>query len=103
MKSVDESKREDTMEIKYKGTFELEYRVPEWQEDEPDADSEPCFFYNENWYFLSEFMSLHNKVHCPHCPERWKSFDGYCSDSFFSGYLVKLLDDDAVKLYLYIS
>jgi len=103
MKSVDESKREDTMEIKYKGTFELEYRVPEWQEDEPDADSEPCFFYNENWYFLSEFMAVNNSFHNPNPPKWQTGFDGYMSTSFFDGYLVKLLDDDAIKLYHYCS
>ena len=93
----------DTMEIKYCGTIETEYEVPEWNDDKEDADVEPSFMYQDYRYFLSEFMNLHNKVHMPHCPKRFKGFDGYMSTSFFDGYLVKLLDDDAIKLYHYCS
>jgi hypothetical protein len=80
-------------------TRELEYRVPDWNEDD---EMESCFTYKGNVYFLSEFMSTHNRVHF-HGPEWMKEFDGYNNDSFFSGILIKLIDDEAVKVYTYIS
>lgn len=95
---------EDTMEIKFCGIKEIEYKVPDWNEDDENPDMEEFFSYNESDYFLSEFMSLHNKIHMPNPPERFKGFDGYMSCSFFDGYLVKIIESgDAVKLYHYSS
>jgi hypothetical protein len=69
-----------------------------------DAEYEACFWYKGNLYFLSEIMAVNNPVHNPHPPDWMKGFDGYMSDSFFSGILIKLSDcEDAVKAYTYIS
>jgi hypothetical protein len=82
--------------------IELEYEVPEWNEETQDL--EECFNYKGNKYFLSQFMNIHNKVHNPNPPEWMKEFDGYHNDSYFSGILIKLSDTgEAVKVYTYIS
>ena len=39
-------------------------------------------------------MNLHNKVYCVNPPEFMKGWDGYISDSFFSGVLIKISDDN---------
>ena len=90
-------------DIKFKGIYEIEHHhIPEWNEE--NGEMVPSFFYLENRYFLDEIMDLHNKVHMPNPPEWTDGFDGILSDSFFSGYLVKIIEDgDAVKLYLYLS
>ena len=50
------------------------------------------FKYRKRWYHQSDFLSLHNKVHCPESPFP-KKWDGYLNDSAFSGVLIKLSDD----------
>jgi hypothetical protein len=51
------------------------------------------FRYKGNVYDLGEFMRIEQPT-APH-PQRpgWEKFDGYSSDSFFSGVLVKYVDD----------
>lgn len=71
----------------------IEYVKPEWA-NEPEAS----FRYKNNRYFLSEFMA------CPTIFDGFTEFDGYMSDSFFSGILIKLSEDgDAVKAFTYIG
>lgn len=72
---------------------DLDYAIPDWGEEEK------YFTYKGKVYFLSEFMR---------CEKRgpFAEFDGYHSDSFFSGILVKLDNDDGcadmgVKVYWY--
>ena len=60
--------------------------------------------YRDRWYHTSDFMSLHNKIHCPNPPEFMNGWDGYLSDSYFSGVLIKLSDDgEGYKIATYIS
>jgi len=91
----------------YGNNHEIEtyYTVPDWNEDKPeDEQMELAFKYKDHEYFLSEFMAVHNKVHNPNPPEWMLEFDGYMSDSYFSGILIKLIDNgEAVKAYTYIS
>lgn len=87
----------------YGNNHEIEtyYAVPEWNEE---GEEELAFKYKDNEYFLSEFMNIHNKIYNPNPPEWMLEFDGYKSDSFFSGILIKLIDNgEAVKAYTYIS
>jgi hypothetical protein len=69
----------------------------DWMEKDEDGlpkdylDGFIC--YRGTWYHTEDFMSLHNKVHCPNPPDFMKGWDGYHSDSFFSGVLIKLSDD----------
>ena len=84
--------------------IEIEYKQPDWNEEEEDREEEACFQYKGNTYFLSEIMSFHNTVHCPNPPECFKGFDGYLNDSMCSGVLVKLDDSgDSVQAYWFCS
>ncbi len=79
--------------------IEIEYGTPEWNEEE-----EPYFNYKGNKYFLSEILAVNNSIHNPNPPEWQKGFDGYMSDSFFSGILVKFSDcGDAVQVYTVLA
>ena len=55
-----------------------------------DIESEYFICYRDRWYHLSDFMSLHNKIHCPNPPDLMNGWDGYLNDSFFSGVLIKV-------------
>ena len=62
------------------------------------------FKYRGRFYGLCDFMSLHNTIHCPNPPESMRGWDGYLSDSFFSGVLIKISDcRDAYKIATFIS
>jgi len=97
----------DKPDIKFLGIKELNYGIPEWEDDKENGELEQYFEHNGEKYFLSEFMAVHNPVYNPNPPDWMKPFDGYDADSFFSGHLVKLFEDengeDCVKLYLYCS
>jgi hypothetical protein len=83
------------------GTY---YKIPEWNEDDEEPEKELCFTYRDREYFFSEIMNIHNEIHNPNPPEWMLEFDGYMSDSYFSGILIKLIDNgEAVKAYTYIS
>ena len=64
----------------------------DYMEDET-LESSYFFVYRNRFYSLDDFMSLHNKVHCPNPPDFMKGWDGYLNDSFFSGILIKLSED----------
>jgi len=56
------------------------------------------FKYKKVWYHISDFMRLENNV-----PKEFKNYDGYSSDSFFSGVLIKLSEDgERYKIATYI-
>lgn len=77
----------------------LEYGHPEWIEEPTPDNIEPFFMYKGNQYWVSEFVITDNI-------SEFKEFDGYMSDSFFSGILIKLSVDgieDCVKVYTYFS
>ncbi len=63
------------------------YDLPKKQKDWFDwaNDSELFFKYKNHYYALSEFMK------CEH--EQFKNWNGYKSESFFSGVLFKFTDD----------
>jgi len=73
----------------------IDYKIPEWSEDK---ESEACFEYKGNTYFISEFMLIDKHSH-------FKGFDGYSGDSFFSGVLIKLVKNtfnEYLKAYTYL-
>lgn len=43
---------------------------------------------------LGDFIACHNSFHSPNCPFKDLGWDGYTSDSFFSGILVKYVEDN---------
>ena len=61
-----------------------------------DIDSHDFVKYKNNIYDLSEFMRIENN-------ESLKDWEGYSSDSFFSGTLVKYIDSDTVIMGWYYS
>ena len=67
--------------------------IPEWG-DTPS----PSFMYKGERYFLDEFMYI-----SPDSP--FKGWDGYLSESFFSGVLVKFTPDDCNRVIVgwYVS
>ena len=89
----------------------LSYEIPWWEKEsaereERDLEPELSFIYKGHRYFLSEFMAVYNPYHSPNPPDWLKEFDGYASDSYFSGVLVKLgtgENDEYVQVYTYIS
>ena len=78
---------------------EIEYQVPEWNEDEDNPDVEACFKYLGRTYFLSEFMRVNDFDFF-----KGLGFHGHLSDSFFSGVLIKYSHcNEAVQVSTYIS
>lgn len=54
------------------------------------------FKYRGNWYHISDFLRVNH--------DQFTDYDGYLSDSFFSGVLVKFSDcGDAVKIARFYS
>lgn len=71
----------------------IDYAVPEWS----DGELEACFLYKGERYYLSEFLTT---VHHPVLFE----YDGYHSDSFFSGLVIKFDEyGEHVKVYTFIG
>lgn len=68
-------------------------KTPEW--DTAPVDS---FRYRGHRYYLDEFMCIESYM-----PDYMQEFDGYLTDSYFSGVAIKLTDDDTVKAFLFIS
>jgi len=83
---------------------EIEYKIPEWNEDDENSDYEACFKYLGRTYFLSEFMRIDPKDTYNPFNNFGIDIHGYLSDSFFSGILIQYSDcGDSVKAYTYIS
>ena len=61
-----------------------------------DINSHDFVKYKNNIYDLSEFMRIENN-------DSLKGWEGYSSDSYFSGTLVKYIDDDSVIMGWYYS
>jgi len=63
------------------------------------------FIYKKSLYCLSDFMAVYNTFYNPNPPQWMDKFDGYESDSYFSGILIKFDNDDSeyIKVYTYIS
>jgi len=70
--------------------------------DEEELDGNMFFSYKGWIYDMGEFMRVDsNNSPFEECPIK---FDGYKSDSFFSGILIRFSDDNEfVKAYTYIS
>lgn len=65
-----------------------------------EFDCHDFFVYKGYWYDLSDFMRIDNSEGTR---EGWEKFDGYHSDSFFSGILVKVLNDETVLVATYFA
>lgn len=66
-----------------------------------EFDTHAFFRYKCAIYDMGEFARIDGAI-APH-PQRkgWEKFDGYASDSYFSGVLVKCVDSDRVLVATY--
>lgn len=62
------------------------------------------FRYKGEVYDLGEFIALNRDKNNCFSPDQFKGFDGYMSDSYFSGILVKFCEDsDFIVVATYFS
>lgn len=71
--------------------------LEDWQ-----SESDMFFRYRGNLYCLSEFLR-YPSMWGGKLPDEFKGWDSYMSDSFFSGILIKLVDDDQIIVGTYYS
>jgi len=88
-------------ELKY--LFELDAKDQEtvkdqydWM-DEEELDCAQFIKYRGCWYGLCDFMNVHNKFWNPNPPAWLKRWDGYLSDTFFSGVVIRYVKDDWIE------
>ena len=80
---------------------EIEYKIPEWNEEDEEPEFEACFEYKGDTYFLSEFIRLNGNLELGTLLDEW---EGIQHDTAFSGTLVKLHEDgDAIIAGWYYS
>ena len=65
----------------------------DWLED---LECESWIEYRDRIYVLSEFLSVHNRVHNPNPPEWQEGWDGYITDNYSSAVVIKLYDNPDV-------
>jgi hypothetical protein len=71
----------------------------DWMDIEELESSYSFFKYRDNFYHLSEFLNLTSLA-----PSKFQDWHGYSSDSYFSGILVRLVDDnESVIVATYFS
>ncbi len=66
------------------------------------ADTHDGFFkYLDRWYHVNDFLTITDGLHQAGFGKEW---DGYMSDSYFSGICIKISDDgESYKVGTYIS
>jgi hypothetical protein len=83
---------------------EVPKSILDWYDHLSAEDSFDFWFcYKNHWYHISEFLSLHNKVHCPNPPEEFLGYDGYKAHGISSGVLIKLTVDGDFTIAWYCS
>jgi hypothetical protein len=83
----------DAWELSQKERAEFDYI--DWQAIEDGRDSATFFRYKGVLYDLGEFLRLHDngRVQMARGDSPFASWDGYMSDSFFSGLVIRLVDN----------
>lgn len=84
----------DAWELSPKERAEFDYI--DWQAIEDGRDSATFFRYKGVLYDLGEFQRVHERggpVCVPFSYSPFASWDGYMSDSFFSGLVIRLVDN----------
>lgn len=84
-------------QLKY--TYEVPVKVLKNQFDWLDLESKSDQFicYKKEWFHLSQFMRLDGGEF------KDLGYHGACGDSYFSGTLVKIIDDESVVMARYYS
>ena len=79
--------------------YELPQEIQEERKDDYQTIEESHFFlYRDYYYDLQDFMRFDDNR-----PTGFKGWDGHLSETFFSGVLVKMLDDETVLVASYYS
>lgn len=52
-------------------------------------ESDGWFIYRSCLYHLDDFMAVHNTFYNPNPPTWMQAYDGYLTDTFFSGVLIR--------------
>ena len=72
------------------------------KDDDGYYDSDGYFKYRNYWYHITDFMNL--DVYAKDAQPQFIPWDGYSSDSFFSGVVIKIASDcESYKVGTYIS
>lgn len=66
-----------------------EKREFDYLDSDEKRDSAEFFRYKGRVYDVGEFMRIPNY---PEGPDQWGEFDGYSSDSYFSGVLIRFVE-----------
>lgn len=69
--------------------------------DPNELDSHAFVRYKGHVYDVSEFMLIEQSTNTNAQYKGWDKFDGFCSDTFFSGVLIKTIDSDTCVLATY--
>lgn len=76
------------------GLTDKEKKEFDYLKDDDARDSASFFRYKGGVYDTNEFMV---------CPRELKPWDGYRGDSFFSGIVIRFIDDESVIVGLYLA
>ena len=77
--------------------YELTEKEKDWWSDLIDTEDSSFFRYKGHCYFMGDFIQAAVAF------QEYGNYDGYSSDSFFSGILIKLDDTyESLKAYTYI-
>ena len=78
--------------------FKYGYEVPQsvldwydWLDEDSKHDGWIC--YRGHWSHISDYLATYNPIHNPNPPEWLTEWDGYKSDGFTSGAVIKISDD----------
>ncbi len=83
---------------------ELKYGNNRLLDKEEHGYNDQYFYHYKRKYWLSEILAVNNPIYNPNPPDWQKEFDGFASDSYFSGIVVKLSDcGESVKAFTFIS
>ena len=62
----------------------------EQKEFDHESAEDSCYFrFKGQVYCMDNFLCLHNKIHMPQGQDIFPGWDGYESDSFFSGIVIR--------------
>lgn len=80
-----------------------EFDFLDWGEPGFAAEGDQFFRYKGRVYYLGNFMRIKNPGTTPPSDDPFWNWDGYAGDSYFSGLVVKIPNDEQVIVGTYFS
>lgn len=77
----------------FKCGYEVPQSVLDWYGYNEDPPWSGWICYRGHWSHISDYMATYNPYHMPNPPEWLAKWDGYKSDGFTSGVVIKVSDD----------